>query len=212
MRTSWLRTLYDLAGWVHPGWLERYGIEAGWPPRLVNHMLVSALPVPVPLTDHSWPSGANTLSRVWYALPAIGYLMGVRCLRDTILARNALTKTPVVARGFLMVPFVPLNGLHAQVDTDRETHYAHAQPAAETALLEEQIQRWGLACLRAAFAHGSPCLHERLALHFAPPVAAGRPAGARAFPVSARACRALFELAVAYHEATYDAKTDSAAA
>jgi hypothetical protein len=207
-KASWLRLLYDLVSWVDPRWLARFDIDAAWPPRLVNHMLVSALGLDSAPPCSSWPSGLAELERVWYAVPDIGRLMGARCLRDSILASNGLRQIHPLVPGFLPLPIVlppvipaasaaPSPSLSARVASGGEGGDGRAS-------LDAAVQRWGLACLRGAFSHAPACIRERLCLHFAPD---SEPLPAQAFPLSERTCRALFQFACAYYDVHHDAKT-----
>ncbi|GAB1846709.1 hypothetical protein MyNCGM683_15420 [Achromobacter xylosoxidans] len=188
-----LRLFYDPVGWADPAWLGNFGIDARWPRRLCNSLLLRRAGVRAVTRADLACAGAGWLSENWDALPVVAYLAGARLLRNGLLSGNALLRLRHGAQRFVTLPLAdepwarPGSRPGSAEDPHRDLH--------------ERVLTAGAHCLQIAWPALTPGWLDRLRLRLPPELEAtpsAEPGGG--LPASA-GCLRLLNHAVTFHHA-----------
>lgn len=158
--TELLRVLYDPAGWADPEWCARYGVDICWPRRLANRILLRSAGLPQVGGMDCDDARVAWLTSEWRHLPAIAYIAGARIARDTLLARNALTRLQYNAYQFVTLP-MPL--LAAALSTGQGR-----LPSLDGFGAHSLVMLHGAACLQAATRGLADAWQQRIRLRLPP--------------------------------------------
>lgn len=155
-----LRLFYDPLGWADPAWLAHFGIDARWPRRLGNSLLLRrAGAAPMTRSDLAFP-GAAWLAANWSALPVLAYLAGARLARNSLMSGNALLRLRYGAERFVTLPVADA----AWVRPGAEPVIAHETHGD----IHDRVLAAGSHCLRAAWPALTPGWRDRLRLRLHP--------------------------------------------
>ncbi|MFY1984952.1 hypothetical protein [Achromobacter xylosoxidans] len=155
-----LRVFLDPVGWADPAWLAHFRIDARWPRRLGNSLLLQrAGASPMTRADLALP-GAGWLLENWDALPVLAYLAGARLARNTLLAGNALLRLRHGAQRFIALPMAETSRPRAD-----ETPISIDEPHGD---VHDRVLAAGAHCLCSAWPALTPGWRDRLRLRLPP--------------------------------------------
>lgn len=128
-----IRVLYDPIGWSDPEWLAHFGVDARWPRRFANRVMLRRAELPNIRREDCDGALVSWLISHWAHLPSLAYLAGARLARQQLAAGNGLTKLQFNALGFLSLP-IPLLDRKVLLDHRPAPPVGHRVDADQLAL------------------------------------------------------------------------------
>jgi|GEM_PF-2984002 len=154
-----IHVLYDPVSWSDPEWLARFGVDARWPRRFANRVMLRRAELANVRREDCDGALVSWLVSHWAHLPSLAYLAGARLARQQLAAGNGLTKLQFNALGFLSLP-IPL--LDRTVLLDRRP-----APLVQSGIDADQLAlASGASCVAIATRALSPGWQQRIRLRF----------------------------------------------
>lgn len=154
-----IHVLYDPVSWSDPEWLTHFGVDARWPRRFANRVMLRRAELSNVRREDCDGALVSWLVSHWAYLPSLAYLAGARLARQQLAAGNGLTKLRFNALGFVSLPIARLD---RTVLLDRRP----ASPVQRGSDADQLALASGASCVAVATRSLSPGWQQRIRLRF----------------------------------------------